>query len=327
MINKIVRDPTTHTFEKVEDVIEKLNHYRQLSANGLHNLSENDLEKLKKEFDAFLNIDLTFWADTYPDKLYRVTNNKYINGKEQYKLQKISDLIGPPIGRSNIGRCNLKGESVFYAALDFKTALWETQPQKGDYITVSEWTIKPGQRLNNHFIFHPTETNISKESKDTYEAHLKAKETMNPVLAPYFQELMKFFAEEFMKAVDDNKKSNYLFSSIISSRFLQGPPDQNGFKVESISYPSIKRDHKVTNIAILNSLALQKLDLTAATIYTVGDADYNPANKDREDFIKVSLLKTYHKSFDFERDQIHWDLQRELKDAIELDRKNKGNNT
>lgn len=323
MIDRIVRDPSTHTFEKVEDVIIKLNHYKGLSANGLHKLSDVELEELRKEFNAFLNIDLTFWADTYPTKLFRVTNNKFINGIKQYKLQKISDLIGPPIKKSGINRCNLNGESVFYAALDLKTALWETQPQKGDFITVSEWTIKPGQRLNNHSMFHPTETNHSKESKDTYEAHLKAQESINPNLAPIFQEIMKFFAEEFMKPVDEDKKNNYLFSSIISSRFLQAAPDENGFKIESISYPSIKRDHKVTNIAILNSLVLQKLDLTAVTISTVGECNYDASYKDRDDFIMGSVLKTFHKSFDFKNDQIHYDLEREMNDTIELHKKSR----
>ncbi len=64
MIDRIVRNISTHTFEKVEDVVEKLNHYRQLSANGLHKLSDVEIEKLQKEFASFLNIDLTFWADT-----------------------------------------------------------------------------------------------------------------------------------------------------------------------------------------------------------------------------------------------------------------------
>jgi hypothetical protein len=321
MIVKIVKDSSTHTFEKVEDVIEKLNQYRQISADGLHKLSAADMEILHKEFNAFLNLDLTFWADTYPTKLYRVTNNRLIKSNKPYKLQNITNLIGPPIGLSGINRCNLKGESVFYAALDLKTALWETQPKKGDYITVSEWAIKQGQKLNNHFVFHPTETNLNKESKESYEAHLKAQTSINPNLAPIFQEIMKFFAEEFMKPVDEDKKNNYLFSAIISSRFLQSAPDQNGFKIESISYPSIKRDHKVTNLAILNSLAFEKLDLTAATIFTVGEAEYNSESKDKEDFIKISNLTTYHKSFDFEKDKIYWDLQRELKDAMELDRK------
>jgi|GEM_PF-1246101 hypothetical protein len=323
MIDRIVRDPYTHTFESVPDVVEKLNYYRQLSANGLHKLSDFEIDKLKKEFNYFFNLNLTFWADTYPTKLFRVTNNKFINGTTQYKLQKISNLIGPPAGRTGINRCNLMGESVFYASLDLKTALWETQPQKDDYITVSEWTIKSGQRLNNHFVFHPTETNLSKESRDTYEAHLLAKKSISPALVPIFTEIMKFFAEEFMKPVDENKKINYLFSSIISSRFLQAAPDSNGFKVESISYPSIKLDHKVTNIAILNSLVLQKLDLKAVTIYTVKETNYDVSFKDSADFIKVAAFQTFHKSFDFENDKIHYDLDRELTDAIELLRKSK----
>ena len=316
MIDRIVRDISTHTFEKVEDVITKLNYYRRLSNDGLHKLSDIEIEKLRKEFGAFLNIDLTFWADTYPTKLFRVTNNKFINGTKQYKLQKISDLIGPPIELSGINRCNLKGESVFYAALDLTTALWETQPQQGDFITVSEWTIKPGQRLNNHFVFHPTEINHNQESKDSYEAHLTEQKSINPNLGPILPEIMKFFAEEFMKPVGKDQRNNYLFSAIISSRFLQADPDGNGFKIESISYPSVKRDHKVTNIAILNSLVLQKLDLTAATIYTVGECNYGSSYKDRDDFIKVSQHQTFHKSFDFKNNQIHYDLDRELNDFI-----------
>ena len=319
MIEKIVRDPHTETFESIEDIVEKFNHYRTLSANGLHNLSDHDIEELKKDFDKFLNLNLTFFADTYPVKLFRVTNNKFINDRPQYKLQKISDLIGPPVGRANIGRCNLRHESVFYAALDFKTAIWETQPQKGDVITVSEWTIKKGEKLNNHFIFHPEAENLNKDSKDAFIAHLKAQENLNPKFGPIFKEIMKFFAEEFMKPVDEGKKNNYLFSSVISSRLLQQEPDENGFRVESISYPSTKTDHEISNIAILNSLVLKKLDLQAVTIYTVGETNYDLADKKREDLIMVSALKTYHKSFDFEKDQIYYDLDRELKDAIELD--------
>jgi hypothetical protein len=284
-------------------------------------LTEGEIDLLVKEFNTFFNLNLSFFADTYPTKLFRVTNNKLITGTNQYKLQNISNLIGPPEGVSGINRCNLKGESVFYAALDLKTALWETQPQKDDYITVSEWTIKPGQRLNNHFIFHPTDTNLSKESKQAYEAHLEAKKSLHPTLAPIFTETMKFFAEEFMKKVDEDKKINYLFSSIISSRLLQTKPDSNGFRIESISYPSIKLDHKVTNIAILNSLVLEKLDLKSVTIYTVMETNYDDALKDSLDFVKVSALQTFHKSFDFENNCIYYDLERELKDAIELHEK------
>ncbi|MES2592157.1 MAG: hypothetical protein V4608_09750 [Bacteroidota bacterium] len=319
MIERIVKDPRTETFEQIEDIVAKFNHYRELSAKGLHNLSDNEIEGLKKNFSKFLNLNLTFFADTYPVKLFRVTNNKLIYDQPHYKLQKISDLIGPPTEKAHIGRCNLKDESVFYAALDFKTALWETQPQKGDVITVSEWTIKKGEKLNNHFIFHPEAENLNRDSKDAFIAHIRAQGNLNPKIGPIFKEIMKFFAEEFMKPVNNDKKNNYLFSSIISSQLLQTSPDENGFKVESISYPSTKIDHEISNIAILNSLVLKKLDLQAVTIFTVVETNYDLSNKKREDLIMVSALKTYHKNFDFEKDQIYYDLEREFKDAIELD--------
>jgi hypothetical protein len=321
MIDRIVIDSGKRQFAKLNLVIEKFNYYRQLSSAGLHKLSSTDFLKLKYEFNQFLNINLGFFADTYPTKLFRVTNNKRITGKFQYKLQKISDIIGPPAGQSKLGRCNLAGESVFYSALDLMTAIWETQPEKEDVITVSEWRIKHGQRLNNHFIFHPEETNLSKESREAYKEYLKAKENLGPNYAKIFNEIMRFSAEEFMKPVDDDKRNNYLFSALISSRLLQEKPDKNGFKIESISYPSIKRDHEVTNMAILNSLVLQKLDLVDLTIYTIGETNYGPSNKKREDIIKVSELQTHHKSFDFEHDQIYWDLKRELNDAMELHKK------
>ena len=43
------------------------------------------------------------------------------------------------------------------AALDFNTAVWETKPEVGDYITLSEWKIKDGEKLYNHYtVTHPT---------------------------------------------------------------------------------------------------------------------------------------------------------------------------
>lgn len=318
MIERIVKDYRTHSFENVEEVVEKLNFFRGLSKDGLHNLSDSDFADLKTHFEKFLNVHLAFVADTYPTKLFRITNNKNLTGGQKVKLQKITDLMGPLTGLSKLGRCNLSGESVFYSALDVQTAIWETQPGPDDYITLSEWKIKPGQKLWTHSVFHPEETNQNVESQRAFEAHLKAQETMSPIFAPVFIELMRFFAEEFMKPVKINENKNYLFSSILASNFLQSPPDENGFKIDSISYPSTKRDHKVTNIAVLNSVVLEKLDLVDATIFSVGETNYDLKNKDRPDLIKVSALKTHVKSFDFVENRIYYDLKREIEDIKKI---------
>lgn len=318
MIAKIVLDTKNHIFETHDKIAKRLNYFKELSNRGLENLSESELESLRKEFNNFLNIDLAFFADTYPTKLFRITNNKYLYGGKIVKLQKITDLIGPPIECAKIGRANMKGESVFYAALDFNTAVWETQPEVGDYITLSEWKIKEGQKLYNHFIFHPEETNLSKESQNAFAAHIEEFGKIRPDLRDVFKEVLKFVAEEFMKPVNREKNENYLFSSLVSSRFLQRGKDSTGFQIESISYPSTRRDCEVTNIAILNSLVLEKLELVSAQIMTVGETNYDLKNKNTNDLIKVSPLVTEVERFDFENNRIYWNLKKELEDAVRL---------
>jgi len=51
------------------------------------------------------------------------------------------------------------------------------------------------------------------------------------------------------------------------------------------------------------------------------ETNYDESLKDSTDFVKVAALQTFHKSFDFENDRIYYDLDRELKDAIELHEK------
>lgn len=318
MIEKIVLDTEKHIFETPEKIAEKLKYFKDFSNAGLEKLSDEELQKLESDFNKFLNINLTLFAETEPTRLFRITRNKFLYKENPYKLQKVSDLMGPPTEFASLGRVNKKGESVFYCALDFNTAVWEMQPEVREYITVSEWKIKKGKKLINHFIFHPEETNLSKESKNAHEAHLKEMGIIREDYRKIFNEIQKFIAEEFMKPVDRTKNVNYLFSSIIGSRFLQSGKDPNGFQIEAISYPSTRRDCEVTNIAILNSLVLDKLDLVSAKIMTVGETNYDEKNKNREDLILVSALQTESESFDFENNKIYWNLKKELEDGIRI---------
>jgi len=210
---------------------------------------------------------------------------------------------------------------MFYAALDVRTAFWETQPQTGDYITLSEWKIKEDEKIFMHSIFHPEIAIANKDSQHSFNAYIDSKKQIKPDLAQTFEEILKFYCEEFMKPVNDKEKNNYLFSALMSSRLLQGEPDTNGFRLEAISYPSIKKDYGLTNIAILNSLVMKKLDLVSITVLDVRETNYDPNNKDRDDIIKVSPLQVVIKDFDFENDKIKYNGEEELRMAIELHEK------
>lgn len=279
------------------------------------------MEQLTSAFKKFFNYHFTILADTYPTKLFRICRNKLLLNGLEGRLLKISQLIGPPKGKSYYGRCNLPGESVFYAALDFHTAIWETKPEPGEYITVSEWKIKEGHKLWTHSIFHPVLSNVSKASKNGYEAWLQLQREMDPKLVQISDDLMTFLTEQYMMPVDYESRENYLFSGIYSSKLIQSKPDGNGFKIEAICYPSVKMEYGLTNLAILNSLVLQKLDLVEVTIFYVCETNYDTSNLIGDDIIYFSPMVAKTRNFDIQNDSILYDHKAELNLAIELDTK------
>jgi len=327
MIEQIVKDYKKDLFNTPEKIREKLNFFREISKKGLHQLSEKEIQGIKSEFIKFVNINMTLWADTYPTKLFRVTNNKHLYKGAKVKLQTIDDLLGPPINKAYYGRCNLPNESVFYSALDFKTAIWETKPETGDLITVSEWKIKQGEKLNTHNIFHPKLSNLSKESIDAFIGWIDSKSKIDPRLGEIFEDVMLFFTEEFMKVVSYEERENYLFSSILSSRFLQAKNDKNGFKIEAIAYPSVKMQYGLTNLAISNDLVLKRLDLNSITVYEIMETNYDVNNVHNDDLIKVSPLIIKTSDFDIINNKINYDSEAELQQMIELNEEHQKNNS
>ncbi len=321
MIEQVVKDIRTQTYNSLPEIKEKLDCFKSKLNKGLHKMSEQELEQIRAELTRFINVNFTLFSDTYPTKLFRVSNNKQILKGKKQKLQKISQLLGPPLNCAYYGRCNLPNESVFYAALNFHTAIWETKPSVGDYITVSEWKIKEGKRLNTHNVFHPKLTNINEDSQKAFKAWQEAQKQINPECVAIFEELMIFLTEEFMKIVDYNERENYLVSSLYSSRLIQSPPDGNGFKIDAICYPSVKMEYGLTNLAIVNDIVLDKLDLEKITVYDVCETNYDTKNKQSTDLIKVSPMIIETSDFDFKNDKINYDPQAELKLAIELHEK------
>ena len=320
MIKQIVKDYRTNSFNSTADVLEKLNYYRAISKKGIHKLTENELVDLKNEFIEFFNVKLAFKTIAEPTKLFRITNNINIYGSK-VRLQKISDLLGAPEHLAEYNRCNLINEGVFYAALDLTTAIWETKPQVGDYITISEWKIKEGEKLNIHSVFHPKLTNVNLDSQYAFDQYLEKQKKLSQNIANVFEEILLFFTEEFMKIVDKENKQNYFFSAINASRFLQSKPDKNGFKIEAISYPSIKMNLGTTNIAIPNDIVLRKLDLVSIKTYDVLETNYDETNLYNTDILSFSPYVLKSKTFDYENDKIIYNLEEEFNEFIDLHQK------
>jgi len=321
MITRIVKDFKSKTLYSYSEIKDKLDYFRSFRDN-LYNLSDDKFDAIRVEFKKFNDLHLAFFADKYPTKLFRLTINKRILQGKNERLTKISQLMAPPVGVSNYGRCNLPGECVFYAALDINTAIWETQPEVGDLITISEWSIKDGCKIDTHTIFNPFAKNDSKDAQKAYQAYLQSSilpimADQNPEINETLREIMFFLSQEFMKPVMLNQSKNYLFSGLYSSEFLQTPPDGNGFKIEAISYPSVKMELGLTNIAILNELVPSKLNLDSITIMKIAETNYNSKALLSQDVIKIIPPEIKVTNFDHSDDQIIYNKKDELHQVVE----------
>jgi hypothetical protein len=316
LIKQIVIDPHRHLFNTLESVKEKLDYFRRLSKAGLSKLPDNEFELLTQEIKTFFNIQFAAFTKASFPNLYRVSFNKNIR-KGGGRIEKISQLTGPPASISNFNRCNLPGESVFYASLDFNTILWETQPQPGEHVTVSEWKSKDGQEIVIHGIFnHPDIVKANQESKKIFEHYIKEMNQIHPHQGEMFDSIIKFITEEFVKVVPRDSPREYLFSGFFSSGLLQKGPDN--FQIEAILYPSVKRDYGTTNLALINNLVSQKLDVIATTGYDIGATDYSKEmNKTNTPPIAIIPWSVRMTDFDVANDRIIYpDTQEELQEWL-----------
>jgi len=327
LLDNIVKDFDRHLFNSVSSIKEKLDYYRQLSKSGLSNLSDEQFIKLQIDIKKFFNIQFTTFTDAYPTKLYRISFNKSITNQDRGgTLKKVTQILGPPADKSNFNRCNLPGESIFYCSLDFNTAVWETKPKFDDVITISEWEIKEGEKLMLHTIFnHPDIDNVNDDARKAYEGYLKEMDKVHPKQYNLIDTIIKFITEEFIKTVDKDKPREYLFSAYFASELFR--PSTDIIRIEAIAYPSIQRKFGVTNLAIINSLVLQKLELVASTTIDVLSSNYEIDPTSNEPLLGVFPAYRRITEFDIENDKIIYpDPQIELQHTIEKMMKPKNNN-
>ena len=304
LIDQIVIDTARHLFNPLSSIKDKLDYYRELSNNGLSNLSNEKFELLHKDIKQFFNVQFAAFTTAEPTKLFRITFNKPITNQGRGgQLQKVSQLLGPPTDKAKLGRCNLLGESIFYSALDFNTAVWETKPVYDNVITVSEWKIKDGKTIIVNSIFnHPDIANINQEAKRAYEGYLKKMDKIHPQQWELFDTIIKFITEQYVKPVPKDKPKEYLFSAYFSSSIFQPSPD--GFRIEALVYPSVQRKYGVTNIAILNSIVLDRLDLVATTTHNVMQTYYDKDPVSNESVLVVFPAYKRITEFDIQNDKI-----------------------
>ena len=224
----------------------------KLLINTIDDILKTEINKNSEEWIInMLDKNLQFLYFTLNDIsfpiLERMTINRNVLG-ENRRIHDSKFLKHPPKDRvKKYGRCNLIGQSIFYASALRTTALSEMRPKVGDLITKSIWALnKKDKRIRVAPIFGKQPNNgiinpRTLEIKNQFFELVNQEFTGNRKKA--IIDLSMFIAENFTKSVSTN---HYLY---IISAYFTNKIFENG-DIDGIYYPSVKEKLSFENIAL-----------------------------------------------------------------------------
>ncbi len=240
------------------------------------NIPEDSESELIQVIQEKINLPIPSFFRLYPS-FERLTINKKVPPFENNRIRRIKYLLNPPTRYvKNLGRANLRQQSIFYATFKPPTAINELKPNPGDLYTISKWKlIDEETQVHVYPIFEKQKTDGYKELRSAglaeydegaelsilYEDLLKDKSAEERKMIYAIQELIsKCFALE----VDTNNTSRYIFTAAIADKILFQNFDR---EIEAITYPSIHDSLGVKNIAIKPHILHQKYRLDSVREY------------------------------------------------------------
>lgn len=166
------------------------------------------------------------------------------------------------------GRCNDKGEGVFYASSETDTAICEAHPLKNSYITVVNCIPIHGQL--NAVVQVVGVTALSKARNDLrpiLENHYYRMKEENEEF--FYKNLLidNFVTEQFTQIVEEGENWKYKACIAITRILLSAP------NVVGIVYPSIAANSKGVNFVFKPEFANNNLQIVGAGVFEVLDTD------------------------------------------------------
>lgn len=191
------------------------------------------------------------YQTSFEGEFERVVINRTVREDEQNaRITDYSQLKYPPLkieSKLNYNRASLKGQSVFYAGAGNLPSILETRPELGDLYTVSKWKQKKGTEINHFPIFYHEAIYERPEFEKDWEHHNNLLKSLSPEVREVVSEFLSFMTEVFIKEVNRDDKSGYIFSSLFSNYYLTKVLPQ----VHCIYYPSVASEYVASNIACL----------------------------------------------------------------------------
>jgi len=209
---------------------------------------------VEKQLLAMLPTSIPFFThlairDSFP-KIERLTINKNVMGSNR-RIHDVKFLTYPRAEKvKNYGRCNLKGQSVFYGSFGMMGVLSELKPRIGDLITMTTWEAKPESTINFCPIFKNQPKGENLINPRLLEIDRIYKEKMkwySPIVRQVIDNLMGFVANAFTRVVRPGNDLDYVVSAYFSDKILY---ELGNGSIDAIYYPSVQQNLSFENIAI-----------------------------------------------------------------------------
>lgn len=258
--------------------------FESLKIVNFNDLSEDDLQILKKYLFDVINMELTFQNKITVRTAYRmiwVENYNLEDGKvrdPKFLSHTPLDIV-KSIGK--FGRANTTESTCLYLAETPQVAVFECKPSPGSRIIIAGWTTKKNEPL----IMYPinTSSRVNLGVTKATDALDKILQNSNEYYSRVIKIIEEFIGSEFIKDVPIISKNRYeyLFSAYFADKIMNSQlyiEDNNNSPIlgqyDGIIYPSIATKYNYDNIAVRET-SIHKLKPLFCHEYFVEKTGYN----------------------------------------------------
>lgn len=205
----------------------------------------------------------------YRARLHSIVDGYYACGKYN-KFNFENEFWEAPAGLPNLGRCNVKGESLFYCSPNYETAIVETRPFLNSYVSIASFYPKSGFLLKNNisgnivgFVGKQYLSRI-KNIKNLFEA------PSTPWIMEPYDDLDIFIDRLFHEKVKYGDEWKYKISNAITKIFMSDIyENKNTIKIHGLVYPSIVQNLNSYNFVFIPKYAKEQYYLKDIFTYKV----------------------------------------------------------
>lgn len=198
-------------------------------------VSRWSVEEIQNEIQSFYTVYSQITVNLGNCFIYRV---RKIEDNESHDYLKDvwcpnSELV------TKLGRANNINETMFYGALDPKTAVIETKIESGDMFSLAVYKLSTLASYNQSSIVIK-EARVNRQNPDEFDL--------------FGSELSKFMVNEFTKEINIGEEHKYAKTCALAKILMETP------NKDSLLYPSVRNSDAI-NITMKESEAINRLSL------------------------------------------------------------------